>query len=520
MPRKSRSAHADYRSFLYNNFPYEETHPDRLATLAHLHGLRTPPPERCRVLELGCGLGGNITGLAVALPGSEFVGVDLSPEQIAAGKADARAIGLRNLTLKALDIKKVGPELGRFDYILCHGIYSWVPAEVRAAIRRVCRENLSDNGVAYVSFNTYPGWHMRGMVRDMLRREAGDQKDAQERVRRARALLELLSTVPPGGAPSQEFVRAEVSLLQSLGDEYLFYEHLVDINEPQYFKDFVIDIVQDGLCYLTDAYFPAVYQGRFGPDTASAIDERSDDFIEREQLGDYIDTRFFRRALLCHAGAPIDRALTYERVLDLHVATDLAPTNDEMDLFSEELGEFHNASGRGVSATLPLLKAALLVLRDEAPGRVHVQALVRRARERLGLPGDGPPEDLGALAANILDLYALGYADLYTLPATFVTRAGERPRTTALVRHQAVEGRRGCTNLLQESVAVDNLDRSLLRRFDGAHDRAALIDGVLEDMAAERLRLTIEDQPVTDREVIGELVDQKLRHLAGFAFCL
>lgn len=520
MPRKTRKAHTDYRSFLYNNFPYEETHPDRLATLAHLHGLHTPPPDRCRVLELGCGLGGNLIGLAVALPNSTFVGVDLSPEQIAAAKADARALSLRNLTLYARDIRAVDESLGLFDYIICHGIFSWVPEEVQAAILRVCRENLAQNGVAYISFNTFPGWHMRGMVRDMLRREAGDSDSAADRVQRGRNLLGLLDSLPPSGSPSQAFLRGEVNLLNSLGDEYLYYEHLVDINRPQYFRDFAIDAAKAGLSYLTDAHYPSVYPGRFEADSLAAIEERSDDFIDREQLADYLEIRFFRRALLCHAGAPIERKLSWERVVDLYVSTDLVPLGEEFDLQGEAGVDFQNPSGRGVSATLPLLKAGLLDLHALAPGRVSLRELCRLARTRLGRPADepAPPVDVEALAANMLDMFVLGYATLFSLPLDFVTEVSERPRTTVLARWQAKEVRQGCTNLLHESVSVDNLDRAILSRLDGTRDHAALVDGVLEDIRDQKLSLTVDDQPVADRELVADLTEQKLRRLARCAF--
>src|SRR5262249_50413347 len=147
----------------------EMTHPDCLAAVAALLGLRPAPPDRCRVLELGCTDGGNLIAMALTLPESRFVGVDLSPRQVADGQAVVRDLGLTHVELRALSIRDVADSFGQFDYILCHGVSPWVPAEVRDKILSVCKRNLAPRGVAYVSYNTYPGWHLWTPLRDLAR---------------------------------------------------------------------------------------------------------------------------------------------------------------------------------------------------------------------------------------------------------------------------------------------------------------------------------------------------------------
>src|SRR5262245_45044045 len=90
----------------YEEMPYESdplyfTHPDALGTAAFLAGISPAPIESCRVLEIGCATGGNLVPMAYALPGSRFVGVDLSPRQIEVGRAHVGALGLSNLELRA-----------------------------------------------------------------------------------------------------------------------------------------------------------------------------------------------------------------------------------------------------------------------------------------------------------------------------------------------------------------------------------------------------------------------------------
>src|SRR3954454_103006 len=93
----------------YDELPYDDhvfaaTHPATLATVAALHGLDPPPVDRCRVLDLGCAAGSNLWPMALALPGSEFVGVDLSPVQIARGREVAADLVLANVALHARDV--------------------------------------------------------------------------------------------------------------------------------------------------------------------------------------------------------------------------------------------------------------------------------------------------------------------------------------------------------------------------------------------------------------------------------
>src|SRR5438045_961381 len=137
----------------YGDRTFPRTHPDLLATVAMLFGMAPAPPERCRVLELGCAGGANLIAMAEGLPGSDFLGIDLSARQVAAGRERVRAKGLANVELRRMNILDVGEDFGRFDYILCHGVYSWVPADVRDKILAVCGQNLASRGVAYVSRN-------------------------------------------------------------------------------------------------------------------------------------------------------------------------------------------------------------------------------------------------------------------------------------------------------------------------------------------------------------------------------
>src|SRR5262245_46429032 len=81
-----------YDEIPYESHPYPQSHPERLATVATLFGMTPPPIEACRVLELGCAAGGNLIPMAQTLPGSTFLGIELSARQADEGRATIEAL--------------------------------------------------------------------------------------------------------------------------------------------------------------------------------------------------------------------------------------------------------------------------------------------------------------------------------------------------------------------------------------------------------------------------------------------
>ena len=160
------------QSHTYDDVPYPDlcyayTHPGRIAAIATLLGMQPTPVENCRVLELGCAGGGNLIPMAYGLPNSTFTGIDNSARQIEMAQQKATALGLDNITLQTMDIMEVAPDFGEFDYIIVHGIYAWVPPAVQDQLLAICQQNLAPQGVAYISYNTLPGWSMILMARSI-----------------------------------------------------------------------------------------------------------------------------------------------------------------------------------------------------------------------------------------------------------------------------------------------------------------------------------------------------------------
>jgi SAM-dependent methyltransferase len=467
-------SHADSTS--YDELPYEDlafyhTHPSNLAVVAALCGLEPPRVEGCRVLELGCGTGFNLLAMAQSLPDAHFVGVDLSTRQIAQGRATAAAVGCDRVDLHALDVTDLDASFGRFDYVIAHGMFSWVPAAVREAILAVCKRHLAPDGVAYVSYNTYPGWHLRTVLRDVLRFHAPAGAPPQEQARRARAgLEETLAALPEPDTLYGRFLRQEVEALRRDSDVYLFHEFLESNNQPLLFEEFARMASASGLRFLAEA--------RFGTNSFAQPKEiqrvlaaDSDDLIRREQGLDFSRNRFFRQSLLCHAEVRPSGSPSLEALSRLRVRCRIEPLGPG----GEGEAERYRLDGAAVLTTAdPVLRGTLFGIAEAWPRTVSVEELAARAFESSGpdvfLPGLPAVLQVGP---RMVRGYADGLWQLFAYDPPFVGAASESPRACPLAR-LTVTKTCEVTNRLHRPVQLTEVERKVLCRLDGQATRDQL----------------------------------------------
>jgi SAM-dependent methyltransferase len=366
------------------------------------------PPDRCHVLELGCAGGANLIALAQSLPGSRFVGVDLSPRQVEAGRQKVRALGLTNVELHAMSLADIGEAFGRFDYILCHGVYSWVPAEIRDRILAISSANLMPQGIAYVSYNCYPGWHARGAAREMMCYRTGRFKDPRDRVREAREFLRFLaSSVREPHVGLGRSLAEEADLLDGLPDEYVLHEHLEDVNQPVYFHQFVDHAVAHGLQYLWESHV-----GELGadlpPEVMCTVRGLSTCLIEQQQYVDFLTARQFRSSLLCHEGITLDRAIRLQRMTGFEVVGIARPCSASPDIGSTASEVFQTSEGASMATNNPVFKAALTCLAERAPAAVSFGELCAATRNRMAATMIAQPVADARVPAFVADLLRRG----------------------------------------------------------------------------------------------------------------
>jgi methyltransferase-like protein len=524
-------AQTSYDEMPYINKAFPQTHPDRLATLARLFGLQPPDVDACRVLELGCASGDNLVPMALELPNSRFVGIDLSARQIEQGQQMVRALGLANIELRQYNIADVDASWGKFDYIVSHGIYSWVPAPVRERILAICRDNLAANGVAYVSYNTLPGWHVRGMIRDMMIYHSAPFPGAVAKVQQARGLLDFLAQSTPTTSPYGMALRKELDALRNEPDAYLFHDHLEEINEPLYFHQFAETARRYGLDYLAEADFGDMLVTNLPAKVADTQQRIATDILRMEQYMDFVRNRMFRQTLLVHQGAPIRRNLDGRVVKGLLVASAAQPQSAQPVLTQGVSESFLAPSGVTHKIGDALTKAAMVQLAKQWPHCVPFEEL--RALCRAAVPqGAGsntgaemPPDDEQSFGDRLLQGYAARAVELRVAAPRLTVALSARPVASPLARLQA-EHSATVTNLRHEPVLLPELPRRMLRLLDGTRDIGALVADIIK--LAQEGTIGVRAQEggpvVTDRatleKILRQLVADDLPKLAHVALLL
>jgi methyltransferase-like protein/2-polyprenyl-3-methyl-5-hydroxy-6-metoxy-1,4-benzoquinol methylase len=515
---------SSYDEVPYESNPIAQTHPNRTAVIARLLGLRVAALDKCRVLELGCSTGGNLLPMAEMFPASQFIGLDLSPVQIEMARRDAEGAGVRNVEFIARSILDVNAELGKFDYIIVHGVYSWVPAPVRAKILEICSTNLAPNGVAQVSYNTYPGWHMREIVRDAMRYHASRFATPETQVQQARAILDFLAETVGGDSSAYgKLLNHEVQVLRRSQDYYLLHEHLEEVNHPIYFHQFAAQAAEHGLQYVGDADFQTMLTSNLPAGAAAVLCKVAPDLVAIEQYMDFVRNRTFRRTLLTHNGVALQRNITPAPVKDMFVSSSAEPLSPQPNIRAADFPEMFRSERGSASLVTPICKAAMMVLREHYPQPLHFDKLRRLARRKLSpAKADSAKlagEDADALARDLLQAFGVNIIDLYVYAPPIQCAPSARPVVSPLVRWQAPRG--WVTSQLHGRVECDSFARLVVTLLDGTRDRTALEVAMLEKAKAGELVYHRDGKAVTEdgllRQIVAEGVEQMLNRFARAA---
>jgi len=528
---EQQPAHSSYDDLPYPSKPFAQTHPDHLASIATLFDLTPVPADGCRLLELGCASGGNIIPTAVAFPDSRFVGVDYSDKQIQEGRKTVAALGLKNIELRRASILDVDESFGKFDYIICHGVYSWVPEEVQDGILRVVRDNLTEHGVAYVSYNTFPGWHMRGMIRDMMCYHVSRHKELPPlgRVGQARALLDFLArSVANDKNAYSLLLKHELETLQKHSDSYLYHEHLEENNDPIYFFEFNERLHSHKLRYLGEADFHVMVHSNLAPDVQQVLNQVAPNLIQMEQYLDFLRNRTFRQTLIVHEHHRPNYALHPEKMSAFHLASPLKPQSATPDLVTTKPETFTGLNEMSLTTTDPIVKAAFVCLSKVWPRAVPFNELLTQARARLAAESNAPPQpatddERFVLGKAVLTAYAGGTNNLIELwlrPPAFSTAVSDRPLASPLARLQAASGPVVST-LRHQVVTLSEFDRQLLPYLDGSRTRSAMLKALLDHFRRGKLTVARSGAPVTEehraRPILAETLEKQLPTLASVA---
>lgn len=467
-------------SAVYEGHAHTSVYPSYFATVAHFMGHDPAPIPNARFLELGCSTGANLIPLAVDNPGARCVGLDLAKESIARGNRIIESLGLSNIELQAKDLTKIDGSLGEFDFIVAHGLYSWVPPEVQDMIWRICSENLSPNGVAYISYNVFPGWHFKLCTRDMLRFMSRNEKDPAGKIQQSRKFMEFMEKISVGYQNHfGTYVREAANYVKKVEDYHLLGEYLGPYNSPVYFHQFMEEAESRGLGYIWDSNINRSFIDNFPPEVSSALQAMSSDLIGLEQAIDFMQNREMRRSLLCRAENTPDRQIDPSRLKSYYMLSFLAPVDGAIDPLQNTTMHLRDPAGLDISIDNPLTKAALLEMPESWPVALSFPEILERAIARIGWAGEQAPQskDIAwwedSLANDLARLYLAGCLKCRRDPVNVVGMVSERPVASPFARAQASQQNR-VANQHHRSTALDAMERQILGLMDGTRTLAEL----------------------------------------------
>lgn len=452
-----------YDEISYEAHPHAATHPDRLATVATFVGHVAPQVQQCSVLEVGCNDGSNLIPMAVSLPAARFVGCDLSPRALDAARRTVSALGLANVTLVEGDLAAIPPAHGAFDFIVAHGVYSWVPAPVRDALFALASERLAPNGIMYVSYNVLPGCRIRQAAWDVLHHHVDRIESARGRLDAARQLARLIADGGAATFESDQALRAEFSAIAQHSDSELCHDDLAVPNDPVLFHSFAQHAARHGLRYLAEADFCTM------SDTGVSANARtylsSLDPLAREQYLDFVRLRRFRQSLVVRDDAPTATTQQSHRLRTMFVsaAPELARAAAAGGVH-KLARKLEPAAGGGGS-----VRRLLDTLAANQPAAYPIATLDAvfdlRSLSR-------PLENI------VADAYVSGIVDLHIKPPVQTIVPPQRPVASPLARLQALDSDI-VTTLLHVPVRIADANAlRLLPLVDGTRDRAALAAAV------------------------------------------
>jgi 2-polyprenyl-3-methyl-5-hydroxy-6-metoxy-1,4-benzoquinol methylase len=304
-----------YENHAYPAMSHPISDPALSAVAASIGGLRTPPPAGARILEIGCCSGHNLIPLALRWPQSECVGMDFDEKSIREARTRAAGAGAANVQFEAADLRDYQPGGGKFDYIIAHGFFSWVPDEVKAALLIFCRENLSPSGIATISFNLECGWAARFPVIQKARmiQEVGGVAVI--------SALEVLREMTAADSP-------EIAIIDDMlakGPAILAFDDFGPVNDAWSLDRFAQAAANAGLKWLGETDPAENIPSSLSDEVVEALAERGLGPLELQMAADSLAGRTFRSGVLCRADAPTEERIFLNRVLDFSLRAGKKP---------------------------------------------------------------------------------------------------------------------------------------------------------------------------------------------------
>ncbi|MHC8441955.1 MAG: methyltransferase regulatory domain-containing protein [Candidatus Eutrophobiaceae bacterium] len=516
LPAKNKESINTYDELPYPSKPFSQSHPRMLATVATLFGMQPADIHNCRVLELGSASGNNIIPMAADLPNSQFIGVELSTVQFERAETQAKKLGLNNLEMRHCNILDIDESFGEFDYIIAHGVFSWVQRDVQEKILEIARGRLKKQGVAYICYNTNPGWRMRGMLRDIMLYHAENFDDIGTKISQSRALIHFLAeTLGKENSAYATLLKNEVDLMKNWEDSYFRHDSLEEVNDPVYFHEFMDRAQAKGLQYLGEVDISSMAANNFSDNVKATLDRIGNNIVQREQYMDFIRNRMFRQTLLCHSDVSLSREIKTSLIRKLHLSCRCQPTDPKAVINKDGAVDFKMGE-ISFSTSCRFSKSIITTLNEHSPEYISFDKLLAAVRKRIFddslviIDQQQLQQHSEIVATRIFELFLNNILSATLYPPKVKKDVSETPTTLPIIRLQA-QTQPWVTNCLHQPIAIDLFNRHLLPLMDGSRDMAQLQAELLKLIQEKTLIMQRDGEDLENADDINQHLDQHLK---------
>lgn len=494
-----------YDEVFYGGRVHANAHVERISIIAKLFGIKSASIFACNVLEIGCGNGLHLLNMAMQLPNSRFIGIDVGAKHITEGKQLIEQLQLRNIHLQQMNVLEYEPTEEKFDYIICHGIFSWVSDQERNKILAICKHHLHPEGIAYISYNCFPGWHLNGMLRDMMNFHGSKMQTTSNKIAQARAMVQFVGeAVTDPDIPYSEFIKSNVAKVQMAPDDYIFHEYLEQQNQPFYLYEFCQLASTYQLQYLGDTDFASMNISNYTDQAQQTLESICQDLIDMEQYMDFLSGREFRSSLVMH------NHQTVSRVVDITPFMNFLYSFSPFDGITakQSLEPLLNSiTIQGQSANeIPLYKEAISLLCEQHPKTLSLKQIVAQISNTISDVSEAP-----TLLANLFQvLLVRRRINVHLIQRRIPEQLPNKPLASPLARIQAKD-RQLIPTLHNMMIQIEaEWEYDLIQYADGTRTIAELMQKLLQNHAPEMiLQTTGVENSSTD---IVQVIHEKLQN--------
>ncbi len=472
-----------YDAFPYPSFTFPQTRPDRLSTIGLIRGIETALPDRCRVLELGCGDGTNLNSFAYCHPESTFLGIDLATGHINDAYNAKAELGLNNVEFICGDVTELAvSEIGKFDFIIAHGLFSWVPPTVREHVLRIYSECLTENGIGYISYNAFPGFHLREAARGIMQYHTAPIKDEVQKVEQAKNILGFVLQAMPEGHLHAKLIEREFLGLCERTPSNVFHDDLSEFNQAFYLHEFVEMLKPFELAYVADTDLSSSSTYGFSEDVRKALMTIAPDPIALEQYLDMIKMRRFRSSVICRADRDINFVPPPDAARRFQIASPLKPSAGPHDLADTSPVKFIGEKDENIESNHPLTKTALDRLSSVWPRSIEFDSLVAQSTEKLAAAGvDTTEDDVAKFSIFLVQMFQVELINFHRFEPRIADKVSDRPVTSHFARWQIDKGCDAVTTMTGMNLEPEtDLIKLMIKLADGTRDISEIEEEILE----------------------------------------